>query len=340
MERRVGREQEVSKTIESDHVVNSSLKNSYLGLSLCTDQFCVVEIEDGVVKAIAAKELIQPFKVESFHEGAAWLSSQSEVLRHLCQKIGNQSQKVGVVINSAMVFIKKISVALGLDEEILKQQMLWEAQQCLISSLDAYSMDYQRLPFKTKEGNPIFLIILVRKSVLKGVRSLVESVGLNLQEVDIDVFSNIRTIISNYELNSDDVSVVIDIQREYLTFAFIRQKEFFLSHRVLLPSVGFITQEDILNLVQVLTKELRRLIFGHHIGREIEDLNHIFLLGSDLAQKVYKELSSSISVEIVNPFRKIHVSQNVLKTKEYNNAPEKFVAPVGIMLKEVPSLAK
>ncbi len=320
--------------------MNSPLKNSYLGLSLYTDQFCVVEIKDGVVKSIAAKELIQPFKIESFHEGTEWLSSQSQILRDLCKKIENQSQKVGVVINSAMVLIKKISVALGLDEEILKQHILWEAQQCLISSCDAYMMDYQRLPFKTKEGNPIFLLILVRKSVLKGVRSLVESVGLNLQEVDIDVFSNIRTILSNYDLDLDDVSVLVDIQREYLTFAFIRQKEFFLSHRVLLPSSGFITQEDISNLVQVLTKELRRLIFGHRIGRDIEDLNHIFLMGSDLAQKVSKELSSSILVEVVNPFRKIHISQNVSKTKEYNNSPEKFVAPVGIVLKEVPALVK
>ncbi len=320
--------------------MNSSLKNSYLGLSLYTDQFCVVEVEDGIVKAVAAKELIQPFKIESFHKGTEWLSSQSEVLRDLCQKVENQSQKVGIVINSAMVLVKKISVALGLDEEILKQQILWEAQQCLVSSLNAYTMDYERLPFKTKEGNPIYLVILVRKSVLKGVRSLVESVGLNLQEVDIDVFSNVRAILSNYDLNLDDVSVLIDIQREYLTFVFIRQREFFLSHRVLLQSSGFITQEDILNLVQVLTKELRRLIFGHRIGRDIEDLNHVFLMGSDLTQKVYKELSSSISVEVVNPFRKIHVSQDVLKTKEYNNSPEKFVAPVGIMLKEFPALAK
>ncbi len=320
--------------------MNASLTSSYLALSLYTDQFCIAEIENGIVKAIAARELIQPFKIESFQEGTEWLSNQSNVLHDLCQKIETQTRKVGVVLNSGMVLLKKVSIALSLDEKMTKEHILWEAKQCLVSSLDEYVMDYQRLPFKTQEGNLIFLMILVRKSVLKGVRTLVESVGLNLKEIDIDVFSNIRTILSNYDLDENEISVLVDIQREYLSFAVIRQKEFFLSHRVLLSSRGFFSQENILDLIHVLLKELRRLIFGHRIGRDIEDISRIFIMGSDLAQKVYQELSSSVSVsvEVVNPFRRIRVSQSVAQSKEYNNSPEKFVSPIGMMLKKAQAL--
>lgn len=310
--------------------------NNYIGLSLHPDEICMVELENGLIRSIAFRELIQPFDLKTFHAGGAFLDNQVEAIQDLHQRLGAKSKALGVVLHSAMVLIKKIPVALGLNEAAIVEHVSWEAEQFLSSPLDDFILDYERLPFKTSEGNPVYLLILVRKSIVSSLRSIVERVGLNLYDIDVDVFSNIRTLLVNYDVSEDETSVLIDIQRDYLSFLFIKHREYFLSHRIFseekLTSADFKEEGDI---VQLIIKELRRLIFGHRMGRGLEDLGHIYLVGCDVTQEVAKELASSVAVplEVVNPFRRIDVSDAVTRSKEFVRFPERFVSSIGITLK-------
>jgi len=323
--------------------VDSPVRKSFLGLSLHTDQFCLVEMGEDGVQSVAIRELIQPFDLETFRVGGELLNNQVEILKDLYRRIGTSTKEVGVALNSGMVLVKKIPVALGLEEEMLKNQMIWEAEQFLLTSLDNYVMDYQRLPFHTQAGDPVYLMVLVRRIIIKKIRSLVEQVGLTLRDVDVDIFSDIRAILANYDLGADEIAALVDIQREYISFVIINQKEYFLSHQVSLQEGG--TASGLGGASQtadLLLKEFRRIIFGHRLGRGIEDLNRIFLLGSEGIENIFKEISSAISVplEIVNPFRRINISQSVSQSSEVVEFPHRFVASVGIALKKVPTLAK
>jgi len=323
--------------------VSSPVTKSFLGLSLHTDQFCLVEMGEEGVQSAAIRELIQPFDLETFRTEGELLNNQVEILQNLYQLTGSRTKEVGVVLNAGIVLVKKIPVALGLEEEMLREQMIWEAEQFFLTSLDNYIMDYQRLPFQTQSGDPVYLMVLVRKIVVNKIRSLVEKVGLTLRDVDVDIFSNIRAILANYDLGLDEISAVVDIQREYISFVIINQREYFLSHQVSLREGGAASGlVDSSQIVDLLLKEFRRIVFGHRLGRGIEDLNRIFLLGSEGMQNIFKEISSAVSVplEIVNPFRRINISQSVSQSSEVVEFPHRFVASVGIALKKVPTLAK
>ena len=318
--------------------MNEPTTKPFLGLSFLPEHVCLVEIQDGVIQALATRELVQPFSMKTFHTEGQFLDNQTEILQELYAEMGAQGKEVGVVLDSGMVLVKKIPVALGLEDEVTREHILWEAEQLLISSLNEYVVEYQRLPFQTPLGNPIYVLILVRKGVMEGIESLISKCGLDLKDVDVDIFSNIRTLLTNYDIDSDQTSVIVDVQRCYLSFIFVRQREFFLSHRVSLNEDGSVSQfKESSDIVNVLLKELRRLVFGHRLGRGIEDLNSIYLLGGENTQKVSKELSSAVSVplEVINPFRRVEFSQSVSQSKEYTNYPERFVASVGVTIKRL-----
>ena len=316
--------------------------NSFIGLSFHPEFVCMVEMQDGVIQSVASRELVQPFDVESFYREGQFFENQTEILEDLYQKIGARGKELGVALDAGMVLIKKVPLALGLEEEMLKDTIRWEADQFLVSPLDEYIIDHQRLPFQTSLGNPFYVLILLRRSVLEGMRSFIEESGLVLRDVDVDVFCGLRTLLSNYDMDTDEVSVIVEVQRQYLGFLFIQHREFFLSHRVSLQDPDSVPQMgETSSIVSILLKELRRLIFGHGLGRKIEDLSRIFFTGGESVQSVIHELSSAVSVplEIVNPFRRVQVSQSVSQSREYNNFPERFAASVGITLKRVPIIA-
>ena len=323
--------------------MNSPSTKPFLGLSLCPDQICLVETEDGTIQTVAYRELVRSFDLETFRREGEFFDNQTEVLRDLFQRTGGEGREVGVVLHGGMVLVKKIPLALGLEEESVRGQIVWEAEQFLVAPSEDYIMEYQRLPFQTPEGNPIYLMVLVRKSVVEGVRSLVEEIGLDLKELDVDMFSNIRALLANYDLTLEGTSALVDIQREHLAIVFIRRLEYYLSHRVFLQKGGSVSGlGDSSDIVHLLLKELRRLVFGHRLGGGIEDLDRIFLVGSEVVQRVFEELSSTVSVpvEIVNPFRRVNVSSSISQSRGVVQFPERFVASVGVTLRRVSTLAE
>jgi type IV pilus assembly protein PilM len=245
-------------------------------------------------------------------------------------------------VNTDLVFLKKIPLALGLENEMIQDQMAWEAEQFFLSPIDRFVIDTQRLPFQTQSGNPYYVFVAIRKKVIAAFQTVLEKVGLVLKDVDLDIFSTVRSVLANYPVGIDDLLLLLDVQRNAVIFSFVRQKEFFLSHRAALKtgdSSDDQNGDEILG--QWFVKELRRLIFGHRLCRDIEDVQKIFLTGSDGVQRMKTVLETrvSIPVEIVNPFAQIQKSPLVLQSQDYSQCPEKYAAAVGVALKQLPDLA-
>ena len=325
------------------NIVNSSLKKQFLSLYFNSDYISMVRVEDGLIKSVASRELVQPINMDLFRIEGELLGSQLQTVKDLYKRSGGGANEVGVAINVGMVLIKKIPVAMGLDQDVVREQLDWETEQVTIDPLADYIIGYERLPFHTPEGNPFFLVILVRKSVVKSIRLLIERTGLVLKDIDVDVFSNIRTVVANYSLNPDKTSVLVDFQKEYMNFVFIQKNEFLSTHSISTKESGLGSEyTDGSEHGKVLLKELRRLVFGHRLGQGIEDLGSIFLTGNESVRMILKEISNSVPVTVcvVDPFKKIQVSKLLLESNELNKFPERFVASVGVVLKKIPVLAE
>lgn len=316
--------------------MNSHSENSYIGLSINPDQMCLVLMQNNSVRNLVSKDLIQSFDMETMTTTTQdkYLDTQKEMLQNLYKSLGG-GQEVGVSLYSDCVLIKRIPIALGLDKQFIKEQLFWETQQFIISSLDEYIIDYQRLPFHTMSGNPLYVVVLIRRKIISIIRQLIKNTGMVLKDVDVDVFSNIRTLISNYQLQ-EGINALVDLQREYMCIIFIKDEEFFLSNIVSLQNKDKSTIINVAEISDLLLKELKRLIFGHKIVNKLEDINTIYLAGIGLVHDLQEKLSQSIEVpiEVVNPFAKIAISPSITDHNKYEHNPEKFVSSVGVALKK------
>ena len=323
--------------------MNDQITKPFLGLSLQGDQFCLVRMEEGSIQSIVTRELVQPFDMGVFQEGGKLLKNYIEIVSDLYGRSGGRGKDVGITLSSDFVLAKRIPVALGLDGDMIKDHLRWEVEQFLIDSLEEYIFEYQKLPFQTTGGNPIYLIILVRKKIIEGLRSLIKTCNLSLKDVDVDIFSIVRALLVNYDLEDSGTAVLVDIQRDGISFIFVREKEYFFSHRVPLHDARTAPRPmDKNSILELIKKELKRLVFGHNLGRRIEDLNSIFYIGNEMARSISQELSETIKVpqEIVNPFRRVAVSETVNQSQEFSRFPEKFVPSVGVILKHVPEFSQ
>ena len=295
----------------------------------------MVRMEDGRVQGLASRELVQPFSLEALKVTREFSNKQTEILRELCQQVGGEVKNIGVALNHTMVLVKKVPVALGMAEASVKEHLAWEAEQFLIDSLEDYILEIEILPIQTPEGNPLHLIVVVRKSVLRGIRQLVQRAGLNLQNIDVDVFASIRALKANYEFDEKTV-VLTDFGRDSITFYIIHEGEYYLSHRVFLKEGIGCSEEpyDCEDITKLMAKELRRVIFGHRLGSTIDDIGHIFLTGGELIQDVEKVLSTKTSapINIVNPFQRVPVSEAVKRSPGFNTFPDRYLASVGVTL--------
>ncbi len=287
---------------------------------------------------MAVLELSRPFDLKYLREGNWALQYYIETLATLIEKIGANNNSVGVVLNSSMVMLKKVPIAMGLEEDLIQDQISWEAEQMLVSPLEQYNLVFERLPFSAPTGNPIYLQVLVRKKVIECVQKMLSESGLHLVDMDVDCFSTIRTLSHAYDLDSKTISVVIDLHRDYIGLVFIRKKEYFLSYKIFLEN----NPEDTSELVKMILKDLRRIIFGHGLGKGIDDINRFFLLDHISRKDFLKTFSNSVrgAVDSIHPFQKLSVRPEVTQTAEYSIFPERLTTAVGMLLKKCPSLAE
>jgi Tfp pilus assembly PilM family ATPase len=314
--------------------MNSFGNKPMLGLSLNPDHVSMVAVNTGQVRAVASRELVQPFDLATLHSyGGGVLDNQIAAIEDLRGRVGEGFNEVAVSLNHGMVLLKKIPVALGMDSEMIRDQLQWEARQFLVSDADEYIIESERLPFQNLTGNPMYMMVLVRKKVIDQVRNLVRGAGLSLHTVDVDVFCDIRALKVNYDFEPDKTTVFTVVDKKDLLIVFIRNGEYYLSHRVLFED-GTGQREPAMT-AQLLAKELKRLVFGHRIGREIEDIHKVFLSGSDSIQSVLQAFSQAvpIPVELANPFQRVAVSQAVTQSKDYLRFPERFISSIGVALR-------
>ncbi len=301
-------------------------------ISVHPDYLSAIRIDDGQVQALGWSGLEPECGLEAFREGDGAVGRLNAAFDSVRASMGGGDTEASLALSGSMVLIKKIPVALGLSDDVVQSQMRWEAEQVLLSPVEDYVLTHQRLPFSTPSGNPMFLQVLVRRRVVQVLRSFAKAAGLTIREIDVDCFAAVRAAAANYELDPKGTAVLADVRPGRLGFVLIHQREFYLAHRVPLP-------EDArpADAARLLLKELRRLLFGHQ-GKGKEDLEQLLLTGEGPLQEIAAELKGQIPTEILNPFRKIAVSPGAKKTELYTADAGRFVAPVGLALKRIPTL--
>jgi len=310
--------------------------NSYLNISLLSDRFSLIRSKGNVISALASRELIQPFNLEWFRENGAVQNGYSEILADLFARVGGEIKKVGVTITSDMALIKRVPIALGMSENMIDSQLKWEADQLIVSGAEEFILDYHRLPVPTIEGNPQYLMILIRQIVIKELQKLFKSIGMSIEDIDIDIFAVIRALQYNSNISDEKLIIIADIRRDYLVLTVIQRNEYLLSHRVNFDQIQTKSSLSVENdIAALIVKELKRLIFGHRLGMDISAIDALYLTGNEEIEEIKNELmsSESLAVEILDPFSRFETDNSNVNLQ----APLMYSAAVGMALKKNPN---
>jgi len=314
----------------------------FVGLSLHPDFVRIVESDGNFITNVAERALVQQFGMELFRPDNKGFSSVEDSVRSLIDSAGVRADKVGVVLTSKMVHIKKIPVALGLDPEMVCSQLEWEAEQFLVSPLSDYIVEYQKLPFQSREGNPLYLLVSIRRQIISNIHKMMKDSGLRLVDVDVDIFSEIRSVIKNYTMNNEMPYALIDVGTSFVHIVLVQKGEYFLSQTMPFRDNDSSSIPDSSAICGLIEKELKRLLFGHDLGQGSEDLGGIFFIGGKNAEDLVRHMESvtETSVIAVDPFQRVRLSSDLKEAEEVKKYPDRFTAPVGAVIKKFPALVK
>ncbi|NIR50773.1 pilus assembly protein PilM [candidate division KSB1 bacterium] len=310
-----------------------------LGISLIYDQLRIVEGEkhsnEFQITQIANGRVRRPFTFEVF-SGKNLARRFAEDITRLCETQGFQVKEAAFSLDSRMVLIKKIPVDQYLNESKIEDQIIWEVRQFAISPVNEYIVDFEQLK-SSQDGSAVkhMLVVIVRKRIVEFVKQIFKHTDLQLKVVDVDIFSAQRALQLNYDYNKVGRVGLIEIEEKKVNFSILEGRNYFLSHEVPFPANNTLDNRDD-TTTQLISKELRRIILDHQIGRTVEDLSEIYLYGEAVEDGVLEGLQNTYNVRIdrANPFKKVKL---VTKLRDQINETrsERFMISVGAAIRGI-----
>jgi len=240
------------------------------------------------------------------------------------------------ILDSNLVTIKKIPIDVNLQGERLKDHMRWEVEQCMINPLEQYIIAFEPLPADDSKDFTQAVVVVARRLVIEYLKEIFQNTDLQLRAIDVDVFAAQRVLAGNYDSGEKEFVALIDVRKDGLQFSIMRGTNFYLAHDMDFhgDEPAGPTRRDEDHLARQISKELRRIIIDHKLGKSVEDMRAIHLYGDGVTDSIVEALQNTHNVRIdrANPFKKIKVA-SAGGEAIVPSQPETFVIPVGAALK-------
>jgi len=309
-----------------------------LGISLVHDQVRIVEgvklsANEFQVNKVAHGRVRQAFTFDVFEDKNMPRRFAEDIMR-LCEAHKIEVKNAAFSLDSRMVMVKRLAIDRELKLDDLREHVEWEVRQFVISPVDEYVVDFEQLHTDENGDLNSILVVVVRKKVVQFLKKLFKHTDLKLKVVDVDVFSAQRALQVNYDSNSSDKICLIDVEGKKIHFSILKGRNFFLTHEVSTSENG--AAEDGLSLTRLISKELRRIILDHQLGKGVEDLNEVYLYGEAVDDSVLEGLQNAYDVHIdcANPFRRIKLLAQA-KEDVSQTRGERYMISVGAALRGI-----
>jgi len=320
-------------------------KNGLIGINFTGKKINLVEVES-VGGQYQINKIIQKnanLSLDFFAQTKNRATAAGTIAELINQVIHNsqlQIKQATFTLDSSMVLIKKVPLDPDLPMQEIRNQVRWEAEQFVFHPLENYVVDFNHLNSgKRNNRSNELLIVMVRKSIVEFLTKIFEQTDLSLKIIDVDVFAAIRAIKANYELQQNEKIALVDIGDDGVKLIIMLSDEYYLSSELSFTQIDkekkMTSVPDDDQLAKLVTKELRRVIQDHKIGKYIEELDRIFLYGESVHQQVVDNLQNLHDIRItrVNPFRKVRFFSTEVDNNLVRKSPEMFAVSVGAALR-------
>jgi len=323
--------------------MRESKGDTRFGIFLKEDNLKLIEIEDSLSHQFRINRIVQTNLETSLN----FNSLQND---HQVMEIGEQIKEIFEMFNfrvkngiftleSPFALIKKLPIDGWLKETELIDQIDWEVKQFSFSPDDEYIVDFERLNVSRNDSVQEIVIVSVREKVIYQLKKLFNAGKLSIGVIDLDIFAAIRAVAVNYDLKPNETHAIIEVDSSDLKFTILKEKEFYDYRELPLAKTGLSVESfayvDENEILDIISKELKRFIVDIKVGNSIENLHRLFLHGSCVTDNLLENLQNNFNVRIdkVNPFRKLYIAPKVSVDEKIWSHPETFTVCVGSALR-------
>lgn len=292
--------------------------------------------------------------------------SVADSIRQLFKANNIKEKNVAVSIGGYSVIVKQIDVQ-TVTEELLQETIHLEAEQYIPFDISEVNIDYQILGEKEADSNQTSVILVAaKKEMISEYINLVQIAGLNPCIIDVDAFALQNIFEVNYELIDENI-VLIDIGANKTSLnilkghssVFMRDVSLGCSQInqkiISLIDCSFIEAEQLKlskqtdkispdDLKQIVSSvvsewsiEIRRALDFYYSANLDEQTKSIVLSGGGAHIEEFRQLlaaETSSEVEIINPFKKLDVSERFDHSYLEQIAPQAAIC-MGLALRRV-----
>lgn len=262
------------------------------------------------------------------------LEAIGQNLKDTLQSENITAEELYVSIDSSMTMIRNLPADGSLKDSEMKDHVLWEMEQHSVSPIPDYNYDFQKIPKAFASDYPSLLLVSVKKEVIDALKSIAETAGLNLNVIDVNVFSALNTLEKNYPLKTKEKIVSVGIARDSLLFTVMRGNNFLGFHPVPLEN----DSEDISveNIYNEITKNLRFFVSDYETEDGKKEFDRIFVYKTDKTVPINDLISieSESPFEIINPLKKMSISPKLKERMDPLSDNSEYTTSVGLIVRD------
>ena len=310
-----------------------------IGLSLGPQESFLVAIDWSpkrrTVTNLVDIDLGAPFIFETVSDTDA-LESIGENLRDALLSEGITADDIYISLDHSMAMLKNLPVDDTLKESELKKHVLWEMEQHVISPIPDYNFDFQKIPKSFSSHYPSVLLVTVKKQIIDAVKTIAETAELNLNLIDVNVFSVVNALEKNYSVKSGEKVVSIGIGRENLLFTILKGTNFLGFHPVPLEKEDDFSNISLENIYNEITKNLRFIISDYETEGGRKEFDRILLYKIDKTIDINELLSieTDSKFEILNPLKKMSILPKLKERMDPLSNYSEFTTSVGLVVRD------
>lgn len=337
--------------------------NKLIGLDIGVSSIKLVEVDSSKTSVTLTAFGFVPTPAGSIVGGEITQpEALAQAVAQLLQQTQTKRKKACVSMWGTGVITKKISIP-RIDENLLGEQLRWEAEQYLPFDIKEINLNYQYL--KKNSPNPeqmsILLVAAKRDFVLR-YAEVVETSGLECKVIDVAGFALANTFEFNYPDEKRNPCILLNVGAGMTNFVVMENGEVTFSRDI--PVGGNTYTADIQRALNISIEEAENLkisagtgqavpnevretisqtneVIGEELRRSFDfflatstdsSIHKVFATGGGLgAPGLFEQIHTSLDlpVEHINPFQRVRFSKNF--TSDYISQIAPY-ASVGIGL--------
>lgn len=252
-------------------------------------------------------------------------------INNLVEKKGIMPGNANLALDHRMVIEQVVSFDSDLNDSILQEHLEWEMNQFLISPRDDYNIDFEQIT-SLKSGLDRYLVVAVRKKLIKFLTDIFNKSILNLTKIDLDKLAAVRALDITQPQNS--VVALVDCEEKNYDITLVYNGKFLLSDAVIY-SDNDLHSEDMNHVALDLSQLLDRLVGQIKDSIHVDNFRTVYFFGDKFNRKLlndFEKLSNSYQAVYLNPFQDVQLeldldSQNLVQ--EYS---ERFLYCLGMVV--------